>query len=88
MQRQTNVGTGAVMDEYYEALTDVMTAATDEEMEHAQKRIESLIPGIQDRLKTLPREQRYIIFAGDTIERHTAALMDMENSDGYKDWPR
>ena len=76
-----------LLEEYYIALADVMTAATDEELERAKQRIESIAPGIQDRLKALPQEQRDIILAGDTVERCSADLMDMANSDGYKDGP-
>ncbi len=77
----------ALLEGYYTALADVMTAATDEELERAQQRIESIAPEIQDRLKALPQEHREIILAGDTVERCTADLMDMANSDEYKDGP-
>ena len=87
MRQPTNREAGAVMVEYYDALADVMTATTDEELERAQQRIESLTPGMQDRLKALPQEKRDIILAGDTVERCAADLMDMANSDGYKDGP-
>lgn len=64
-----------------------MIAVTDEQLERARQRIESNTPGSQDRLNALPQEKREIILAGDTVERRTADLMDMANSDGYKDGP-
>lgn len=87
MWQPVNRDNRALLEGYYTALADVMTAATDEELVRAQKRIESMAPGVKDRLKALPQEHREIILAGDTVERCTADLMNMTNSDGYKDGP-